>query len=216
VLFNFSAFQCFMISAFLRRMDRGYSSQLGALLTGGGYLVLTRYRLLVTRHGGWGPLLPTRYQLPATRHGGFAALLLAVDLSPHRQHDIAEDKGIQGDEGDVAAEVEGEHAADEEEEHAAGFLIHWFSQPSSSFGAASRQSFFDLPQGRDSPFEVLPGEDRDPQRHQERFGVNAEEWQRISPPAASTPKNGPKFTTPWPIIPDEIVAPTLALLQAIV
>jgi hypothetical protein len=113
-------------------MDRGYSSQLGALLTGGGYLVFTRYQSLVTRHGGWGPLLPTRYQLPATRHGGFAALLLAVDLSPHRQHHIAEHKGIQGDEGDVAAEVEGEHAADEEEEHSARLFA----------------------------FEVLPGEDR--------------------------------------------------------
>jgi hypothetical protein len=110
-------------------MDRGYSSQLGALLTGGGYLVLTRYQSLATRHGGWGPLLPTRYQLPATRHGGFAALLLAVDLGPDGEHDVAEDKRIQRDEGDVAAEVEVEHAADEEEEHAAGFLIHWFSQP---------------------------------------------------------------------------------------
>jgi hypothetical protein len=129
-------------------------------------------------------------------------------LGPHRQHHVAEDKGIQGDEGDVAAEVEGEHAADEEEEHAAGFLIHWFSQPSSSFGAALRQSLtciapdaspfgptsgcssfspprlpvLDLPQGLDSPFEVLPGEDRDPERHQERRREHAEEWPEIHHP----------------------------------
>jgi hypothetical protein len=88
---------------------------------------------------------------PVNGRDGGAALLLAVDLGPDGEHDVAEDKGIQGDEGDVAAEVEGEDGADEEEEHAAGFLIHWFSQPSSSFGAASRQSFFDLPQGLDSP-----------------------------------------------------------------
>ena len=69
------------------------------------------------------------------------ALFLAVDLRPDGQHHIAEHKRIERDEGDVAAEVEGEHAADEEEEHAAGLV----------------------------PLQVLPGEDRDPQRHQERF-----------------------------------------------
>ena len=68
--------------------------------------------------------LPTRYSPRRLRR-----LLLPVDLRPDGQHHIAEYKGIQRDEGDVAAEVEGEHAADEEEEHAAGFLIHWFSQP---------------------------------------------------------------------------------------
>jgi hypothetical protein len=189
-------------------VDGGCGSQLGALLTGGGYLVFTRYQSLATRHGGWGPLLPTRYQLLVTRHGGCAALLLAVDLGPDGEHDVAEHKRIERDEGDVAAEVEGEHAADEEEEHAAGFLIHWFSQPSSSFGAASRQSFFDLPQGLDSPLRSCRA----------RIATHS----AIRNAAASTPKNGPKFTTPCrspvkaagyfhrPIIPVEIVAPTPA------
>ena len=68
-------------------------------------------------------------------------LLLAVDLRPDGEHHIAEYERIERDEGDVAAEVEGEHAADEEEEHAAGLV----------------------------PLQVLPGEDRDPERHQERF-----------------------------------------------
>jgi hypothetical protein len=67
------------------------------------------------------------------RFAPIAALFFPVDLGPDGEHDVAEDKRIQGDEGDVAAEVEGEHAADEEEQHAPGFF---------------------------SPFEVLPGEDR--------------------------------------------------------
>jgi hypothetical protein len=80
------------------------------------------------------PLSAIRYPLSAISHppsviGQRAALFFPVDLGPDGEHHIAEDKGIQGDEGDVAAEVEGEHAADEEEEHAAGFLIQWFSQP---------------------------------------------------------------------------------------
>ena len=56
---------------------------------------------------------------PPSAEGG---LFFAVDLGPDGQHYIAEYKGIQRDEGDVAAEVEGEHAADEEEEHAAGLV----------------------------------------------------------------------------------------------
>ena len=111
-------------------------------------LPVTRYPLPVTRY----PLPVTRYPLPVTRYPLLVTrysprrlrrLLLAVDLRPHRQHHIPKHKGIQGDEGDegdVAAEVEGEHAADEEEEHAAGFFA----------------------------FEVLPGEDRDPERHSSR------------------------------------------------
>ena len=51
--FFVSAFQCFKISDFLRGMDSGYGSRLGGSThRGGGYLVLTRYRLLATRHGG--------------------------------------------------------------------------------------------------------------------------------------------------------------------
>ena len=100
---------------------------------------VTSYPLPVTRYS----LLATRYSLLATRYSPrrLRRLLLPVDLRPDGEHHIAEEEGIQGDEGDVAAEVEGEHAADEEEQHAAGLV----------------------------PLQVLPGEDRDPERHQERF-----------------------------------------------
>jgi len=87
-------------------------------------------------------------------------LLLAVDLRPDGEHHIAEYERIERDEGDVAAEVEGEHAADEEEEHAAGLV----------------------------PLQVLLGEDRHPQRHQERGGEHAEEWPEIHHPLPQTTK----------------------------
>ena len=82
------------------------------------------------------PLPVTRYS-PRRR----GRLLLPVNLSPDGEHHIAEYKGIQRNEGDVAAEVEGEHAADEEKEHATRLV----------------------------PLQVMPRQDRDPQRHQERF-----------------------------------------------
>ena len=42
-----------------------------------------------------------------------------MNLCPNGEHDVAEEEGVERDEGDVAAEVEGEDDADEEEEHAA-------------------------------------------------------------------------------------------------
>jgi hypothetical protein len=47
------------------------------------------------------------------------ALLFPMNLGPNSQHDVAEEEGVEGDERDVAAEVEGEDDADEEEQHAA-------------------------------------------------------------------------------------------------
>jgi hypothetical protein len=64
----------------------------------------------------------TRYSLPVTRHGLLCSSFFAVDLRPDGEHDVAEEEGVEGDQRDVAAEVEGEDDADEEEEHAAGFL----------------------------------------------------------------------------------------------
>ena len=91
------------------------------------------------------PTLSSNFYLLSPVNGGVSAaelaLLLPVDLRPDGEHHISKHKGIEGDEGDVAAEVEGEHAADEEEEHAAGLV----------------------------PLQVLPRQDRHPQRHQERF-----------------------------------------------
>jgi len=113
---------------------------------------VTSYPLLATAAAP--PTSP--HPLPVTRYSPrrLRRLLLPVDLRPDGEHHIAEHKGIQRDEGDVAAEVEGEHAADEEEEHAAGFFA----------------------------FEVLPGEDRDPERHQERRRQHAEERPEIHHP----------------------------------
>jgi len=127
-------------------------------------LPVTRYPLPVTSYPlpvtSYSPRrlrrlpLPTRHQLLAIGHRSTGRLLLPVDLGPDGQHHIAEHERIQRDEGDVAAEVEGEHAADEEEEHAARLV----------------------------PLQVLPGEDRHPQRHQERRGEHAEEWPEIHHP----------------------------------
>jgi hypothetical protein len=180
----------------------------GTLLTEGwlsGFdsLPVTRYSPRRLGAASAHPLPFTRYSPRRLRR-----LLLPINLGPDGEHNIPKQKRIQRNERNIPAEVEGEHAADEEEEHAAGFLIHWFSQPSSSFGAASRQSFFDLPQGLDSPLRSCRA----------RIATHS----AVINAAASTPKNGPKFTTPCrspvmaagyfhrPIIPVEIVAPTPA------
>jgi hypothetical protein len=72
-------------------------------------------------------------------------------------------------------------------------LIHWFAQPVTPSelprGSLSRPS-----QGLDSPFRSCRA----------RIATHS----AIRNAAASTPKNGPKFTTPCPIIPVEIVAAT--------
>ncbi len=77
-----------------------------------------------------------------------------MDLRPNSEHDVAEEEGVEGDEGDVAAEVEGEDDADEEEKHAARFF----------------------------PFEVLSRQDRHPERHQQRGGEHSEERPEIHHP----------------------------------
>jgi hypothetical protein len=102
----------------------------------------------------------TRYQLPVTRHWPLCGLLFPVDLRPNSQHDVAEEEGVEGDQRDVAAEVEGEDDADEEEEHAAGFFA----------------------------FEVLSRQDRHPDRHQQSGGEDSEERPEIHHPLPDHPR----------------------------
>ncbi len=81
-----------------------------------------------------------------------------MNLGPNTQHDVAEEEGVEGDQRDVAAEVEGEDDADEEEEHSPRFF----------------------------PFEVLSRQDRHPDRHpdrhQQRGGEHSEERPEIHHP----------------------------------